>query len=130
MKKRSKLSSNCFQIDEPLFNERYLFCWGMDKEMLIKVLRHHGIPLDFSEYPEFRGFVSRHDNVMVIYVKPDFDSSDFPYIFAHEIVHAVNQTFLKHQVQLDTGNDEFQAYYTDFLFRYLWPSRQNRRSKK
>jgi hypothetical protein len=35
----------------------------------------------------------------------------------HEVVHAVNYSFMFRGIKLDTDNDEHQAYYTDFVFR-------------
>lgn len=37
--------------------------------------------------------------------------------FAHELIHAINNTFYNKGIQLDTENDEPQAYLMSWLFR-------------
>jgi len=58
----------------------------------------------------YDGFVFNHGDIIVLVIKrPDWS------VICHEIVHVVNEIFIKCNIQLDRNNDEPQAYLTGFI---------------
>ncbi|RUT68678.1 hypothetical protein D0817_20170 [Flavobacterium cupreum] len=83
---------------------------------LNKVANKYNFP-DASKYAAFT-FEKCVDNVDSFYIVLDEKNIQYD-IIAHEVVHLVNYIFDSHGCQLDSKNDEPQAYLTGYIFNKI-----------
>lgn len=85
-----------------------------------------GVTDSFEEF--FKKYNISCDDVNYDAITLAFDNKPFYYvifkktspdIIAHEVVHLKNYIFAHKGQQLDLHNDEFEAYFTGYLFRVI-----------
>lgn len=106
-RKAEKDRPSQYHLYNQIYEMNYYLFIGQNKKMLKLFKQLEDYHLDNSAFV----FIDDGDIVIWLSKTGEYD------IFAHELIHAINKTFDIKNIQLDTENDEPQAYLMSWLFR-------------